>query len=150
MFDYLKFADSPRHFPPFILKNFIKDHWTTHAERINNNRNLVVLKSGDIGMAGTTIRNDLSKKRITKLCYAVRYSYQIICSTDHGSYYVQKFNKPDSPNIKFMDYDVYPLSLSHKHREHIDTTYTCYFNQTHTPIVNRLKKVLNVEFYNDK
>ena len=53
--EYLKLTDSSCHFPSFILKLLIEDRRTTHAKRINNNRNLVVLAPGDIVMARTVI-----------------------------------------------------------------------------------------------
>lgn len=49
--DYLKLTDSSRNSSSSILKNIIEDYWITHAERINNSRNLVVLHTGDIVMA---------------------------------------------------------------------------------------------------
>ena len=78
----------------------IEDRRTTHAERINNNRNLVILKPEDIVMARTTIQSDKKKEKIAKLCYAVRGPYQFLRNTGHGSYFVKKLHKPDSPELK--------------------------------------------------
>ena len=39
-------------------------------------RNLIVLQASDIVMTWTVIQSNLSKKKFTKLCYAVRYPYQ--------------------------------------------------------------------------
>ena len=41
--DYLNFTNSNRHFVSSILKIFIKDRRTSHAERINHSENLVLL-----------------------------------------------------------------------------------------------------------
>ena len=51
------------------------DRLTTHAERINNNRNLVILKSGDIIMARTAILSDKNKDKVAKFCYTDRSPY---------------------------------------------------------------------------
>ena len=56
--DYLKLTDSSRHFSSSILKILIEDRRTAHAERINNNRNVVVLEPGDIVMARTAIQSN--------------------------------------------------------------------------------------------
>ena len=53
--DYLDFTNTHRHFASSILKILIEDRRTAHAERINNSKNLVLLKAGDIIMARTTI-----------------------------------------------------------------------------------------------
>jgi len=85
---YLKLADSSRHFSTSILKILIEDCRTAHAERINNNINIVILKPGDIVAARTAIQSDKKKEKIAKLCYAVRVPYQILHNTGHGSYFV--------------------------------------------------------------
>ena len=59
------------------------------------------------------IQSDLSKNKITKLCYAIRDTYQIIRNISHGSYFVRKLNNTDSPEI---------ATLSLQSCEHIDTT----------------------------
>ena len=87
---YLKFTDSSRHFSSIILNIIIEDHRTPHAERINNTRNLVVLKPGDIVMGRTFIQSDKKKEKVAKLSYAVRGPYQAIRATSHGSYFEMK------------------------------------------------------------
>ena len=148
--DYLKLSESSRHFSSSILKILIEDRRTAHVERIINNRNVVVLEPGDIVMARTAIQSNKQKERVAKLCYAVRGPYQIIPTTSHGSYFVRKLYRLDSPELKFMVYDFYPLPLSLKPCEPIDTTDTRYLNQSHTPITNRLMKALHIELYNEK
>ena len=49
-----------------------------------------------------------------------------------------------------MVYDLYPLPLSLKPCEPVDTTDTWYINQPHDDLVNPLKKVLYIELYNEK
>ena len=53
--DYLKLTDSSCHISSSILKILIEDRLIAHAERINNNRNVLFLESGDIVMARTAI-----------------------------------------------------------------------------------------------
>ena len=69
--------------------------------------------------------------------------------TGHGSYLVRKLYKPDSPELKFMATDLYPLPPSLKPREPVDSSDIRYLNHSHSPIVNPLSKPLNIELYND-
>ena len=87
-------------------------------------------------MARTAIQSDISKYKVAKVSYSFRGSFQIIRSTWFGIYFVRKLNKPDSPKLKFMTYDLYPLPLSLKPCEPIDSTDTRYLNQMHAPLVN--------------
>ena len=101
-------------------------------------------------MARTTIQNNKQKGKVAKLCYAVRGPYQIIRITGHGSYFVRKLHRPDSPELKFMAYDLYPFPPSLKPCEPVDTRDTRYLNPSQTPISNPLKKALHIELYNEK
>ena len=132
------------------MKILIEDRRTAHAERINNNRNIVVLQPGDIVMARTSVQSNKQREKVAKLTYAVRGPYQIIRTTGHGSYFVRKLHRPDSPELKFMAYDLYPLPPSLKPCEPVDTTDTRYLNQSSTPVANPLKKALHIELYNEK
>ena len=123
---YLKLPDSSRSFSSFILKILIKDHRIAHAERINISRNLVVLHVGDIFMARTAIHSNFSKQKFAKLSYSIRDLFQIVRNTGFGTYFVRNLNKPDSPELKFMAYDLYPLPPSLKPCEPIDSIDTRY------------------------
>ena len=136
--------------PPPFLKFFIEYRLIAHTERINNSRNIVVLHTSDIVMDGTAIQSDPYKHKAAKLSYSVRGPFQITRSTGFGSYFVRKFNKPDSPELKFMAYNLYPLPPSFKPFEPVDSTDTRYLNQMHAPLINSLKKALDIELYNDK
>ena len=103
--DYFKLTDSSRHLSSSILKILIEDRRTAHAERINNNRNVVVLEPGGIVMARTVIQSNKRKEKVAKLCYAVQGPYQIIRTTGNGSYFVRKLHRSDSSELTFMAYD---------------------------------------------
>ena len=149
--DYLKLTDFSRNFSLSILKIIIEDRRTAHTERINNNRNVVVLEPGDIVMARTAIQSNKQKGKVAKLFFAVRGLYQIIRrTTGHGSYFFRKLHRPDSPELKFMAYDLYPLPPFLKPCQSVDTTDTRYLNQSHTHITNLLKKALHIKLYNEK
>ena len=148
--DFLKLTDSSCHFSSSILKILIEDRRTAHAERINNNRNVVVLEPGGIVMARTAIQSNKRKEKVAKLCYAVRGPYQIIRTTGHGSYFVRKLHRPDAPELKFMAYDLYPLPPALKPCEPVDRNDTRYLNQSHEPIANPLKKAHHIELFNEK
>ena len=49
-----------------------------------------------------------------------------------------------------MAYDLYPLPLSFKPCEPIDSIDTKYLNKSHTPIANPFKKALHIELYHEK
>ena len=68
--DYLKLTESSRHFSTSIMKIFIEDRRTVHAEHIYNNRNLVILNTGDIVMARTAIQS--GGKKINFLSYVMQ------------------------------------------------------------------------------
>ena len=118
----------------------IEDRRTAHIERINNSRNFVAFQAGDIVMDQTAIQSNLAKNKVAKLSYYVRGPYQIVRHTGFESYYVRKLNKPDSPELKCMSYDLYHLPPSLKPCEPVDTTDSRYLNQQHSPLVNPLKK----------
>ena len=83
------------------------------------------------------------------MSYVVRGPYQIIRNTARDSYFVRKLHKPDGSELKFMIYDLYPLSPYIKPCEPIDTTDTRYINQSYAPLVNPLMKSPHIELYND-
>ena len=143
-----KLTDSSRHFFSSILTIRIEDRHIAHAERINNNRN-TVLTPGGIVMTRTAIQSDKKKDKVGKSCYAVRGLYQIIRTTGHGSHSVRKLHRPDSSELKFMAYDLYPSPPSLKPCALVDTIDTRYLNQSHDPIVNPLNKSLHIQLYNE-
>ena len=49
-----------------------------------------------------------------------------------------------------MAYTFYPLPPSLKLCESVDSTNTRYLNQMHAPLINPLKKALDIELYNEK
>ena len=148
--DYLKLTDSNRQFSSSILQILIEDHRSTHVECINNSRNLIFLKAGDIVMARPVIQSNISKNKIVKLSYYVRGLYLIVRRTVFCSYYVRKLHKPDSSELKFMAYDSYPLPPYLKPCDPVERTDTRYLNQTNTPLVHPLKNTLHIELYNEK
>ena len=49
-----------------------------------------------------------------------------------------------------MSSDFYILPPSLKPCEPVDSSDTCYLNQSYAPIGNLLKQLLNIELYNEK
>ena len=147
--DFLRLTDSNRRFSSAILKILIEDRRDAHAERVNNNKNIVTLVVGDIVMARTAVHSDASSNKVAKLSYQVRGPFRIVTCTGQGSYHVRKLFKPDSPTLKFMAVDLYPLPPSLKPCEPVDSSDTRYLNQSYSPIINPLRKALNIELYNE-
>jgi len=147
---YLKCIDSSRHFSSVILKMRIEDCPTAHTKRINNTRNLIALKLGDIVMDRISIQSNKRREKVAKLVYTVRGLYQIIRTTCHDNYFMMKLHRHDYPELKFMACDLYPLTPSLKIYELVESIDTRYLNQSHAPLINPLKNTLHIEIYNDK
>ena len=146
---YLRLTDTNRHIVTAILKIPIEDQRDTHAKRINNNRNMVSMRPGDLVMTRTAVQRDNSKDRVAKLSYTVRGPFKIIRGTGREGYTFRKLNKPDSPELKFLSEGLYILPPSLKLCEPVDGPDTRYLNQTHDSIVNLLQKPLSIELYNE-
>ena len=93
-------------------------------------------------MARIAIQSDNTQEIVAKLCFVVRYPYQILRNTGHGSYFVKKAK---NHGLHFV-----PSPPSLKPCEPGDTTDTQYMNQSHAPLTNPLKKALHIELYNEK
>ena len=90
------------------MKVLIENRRTADAERINNNRSLVILDPMNIVMASTAIQSDRTKDEVAKLRYVARDPYQILRRTGHCNYVVKHLHKPDSSELKFKAYNLYP------------------------------------------
>ena len=88
--DFLWLTDSNCRFSSTILKILIEDRRDAHAERVNNNKNIVNLVVGDIAMARTAVHSDASSNKVAKLSYQVRGPFRIVTCTGQGSYHVRK------------------------------------------------------------
>ena len=100
-------------------------------------------------MTRTTIQRDTSTNRLAKLRYQVRGSFRIVKCTSRGSYLAQKLYKPDSSELKFVTIDLYLFYSSSKLCEPVDSSNIRYLNQSYSPIVNPLRKPLNIELYSE-
>ena len=74
------------------------------------------------------IQISLSKNIVAKLSYSFRDPYQISGEIGFGSHFVRKLNKPDSSELKFVNYDLYSLPPSLKPYTPVDSADTCYLN----------------------
>ena len=137
---YLLLIDSKRFFASTIFKILVDNRRTAHEDRINNSRNIVMIYPGDHFMDHTTVQSDKYKDNVAQLCYSGRGLFQIILETGSGSHTLRQVNKPDSPEFKFMSEDLYILSPLLKPCELVDSSDTCYLNQSYAPVVNSLYK----------
>ena len=118
--DFLRLTDSNRQFSSALLKILIEDRRDAHTARVNNNKNIFDLVVDDIVMARTAINSDASSNKMAKLSCQVRCPFCIVKCTGQGSYLVRKLYKADSPTLKFMAADLYPLPRSLKPYEPVD------------------------------
>lgn len=86
--EYLLLNHTDRSFATSILQILIEDRRVKHAERINNNRNIITYKAGDLVMTRTEVQSDAKYGRVGKLSYQVSGPFRIIRYPDHGSYFV--------------------------------------------------------------
>ena len=135
--DYLRLADSNRRFSSSILKILIDDRRTIHAERVNNNKNIFDFIVGDIVMVRTAVQSNATINKVAKLSYQVRGPFRIVKCTGHGSYLVRKLYKPDSPELRFMAIDLYPLPPSLKPCEPVDSSDIGHLNHSHNLLLIR-------------
>ena len=89
------------------------------------------------------MQSDILKSEVVKLCYAVHGTYQIVHTTGRDRYL--SGNKPDNPELKCLNYKLYPLSWSFEPYKPIDTTDTLYLNETHVRIIILFKKLLYID-----
>ena len=63
------------------MKILIRDRCEIHAERVNNNKNIVELVVGKTVMARTAVETDASTNKVAKLSYQVRGPLRIVTCT---------------------------------------------------------------------
>ena len=73
-------------------------------------------------MVTTSIQSYASTNKVAKLSYQGRGSFHIVQCTGRGIYLVRKLYKPDSPELKLMAKDLYPLSPFLNPCEHVDSS----------------------------
>ena len=73
----------------------------------------------------------------------------MICSKVFSSYFVRKLHEPNSPELEFIFYDLYPLPSSLKPCETIDTSDTRYLNQKPDSFVIFFEQTLEIDFCNE-
>ena len=78
---YLPLTDFNCFFISEFLKILMEDRKTSHAKRINNNRNVVTIHPGYLVMTRTATQKDKVKDKVTKLSYTVRSLFQIVPDT---------------------------------------------------------------------
>ena len=67
--DFLRLTDSNRRFSSAILNILIEDRRDAHAERVNNNKNIVDLVVDDIVIARIAVHSDASSNKVAILSY---------------------------------------------------------------------------------
>ena len=92
--DCLRLTDSNRRFSSSVLKILIEDRREAHAERVNNDKNVIELVDVDIVMTRTAVQSDASTNKVAKLSYQVYAPFRIVTCTGRESYLVRKLYKP--------------------------------------------------------
>ena len=148
--EYLRLTDKDRIFSTEILKILIEDIRTIHRDRINNQRNIVMLLRGSVVMDQREVMSEKSKNKVGKLTYQVSGPFVITRATGHGSYYARKLKDKNSAEQNFMAENLYPLPPSLLSCDPIDGTDVRYLNHSHLSITHLFEKDLNIKSYHEK
>ena len=147
---YLRYLGRDVPFARELSTWITEDRRERHRERVNEGRNLIRYKPGDIVMARVAVQSDSSKGKVAKLVYQSRGPFQVVRDTEHSSYLVQRYGKPKSPLQKFMTQDLYLLPPQNFPCESIDTSDLRYLNADFAPINHPLNDHFDFESYNTR
>ena len=99
-------------------------------------------------MARVQVQSSKDKQVVGKLSIEARGPYRIVEDHGNGSYWVQKFDKPDGVLRKFMGQDLYALPPQILPCDDIDLPDFRYLNSNFTPVKHPFKDSCNIESYN--
>ena len=145
---YLRYLGSDVDFSRKLLAWIVDDRREQHRERVNEQRNLVKYKPGDIVMGRVAVQSKASRGVVGKLVYQSRGPFIVIEDAGRSTYKVRKYGKPNSPLSKFMAEDLYLLPPQILPGEYIDTTDMRYMNFEFAPQNHPFTKTFDVEGYN--
>ena len=132
-----------------ILALILEDRRVERSERINETRNLIQYKVGDIVMARVAIQSDSSKNKVAKLMYKSKGPYVIVEDSGTGSYECRKYGKPNGATSKFLTEDLYLLPPQIMPCDEVDTTDLRYLNSDFIPTLKHpFHRDFDVEAYN--
>ena len=86
---------------------------------------------------------------VQNLSYQARGHFQIKEILEANSYHVARYSEESSATIKYKGFELYLLPPSIFPHNPVDTMYQRYLIFSHAPIVSLLKKLLQIELYND-
>ena len=107
------------------------------------------LQLNDIVTARIQVKSDATNGKVAKLLYQSCGPFSIIEVSGHGSYTVQKLNKPDAPKLKFHGSNLFLLPPMVHPCEPLDTPDLRYINQSASPVPHPLQSALDIQLYNE-
>ena len=150
LFQYLRDVSNDSTFATAVLQVLVEERRTAHRERSNQGQEESPFKVGDVVKAHVQVQSNASTGVVAKLSYRAKGPFQIIEDLGHNSYYVQRYNEPNSAKRKYKGQDLYLLPPSIFPVEPLDTMDTRFLNYEHAPIASPLQKSLKIELYNDQ
>lgn len=136
-------------FVQWILAIMLEDRRVERSERINETRNLIQYKAGDIVMARVAIQSDSYKSKVAKIMYKSKGPYVIVKDNGTGSYECRKHGKPKGATSKFLTEDLYLLPPQIMPCDEVDTTDLRYLNSDFIPTLKHpFHRDFDVEAYN--
>ena len=145
--DYIRYIDKNVTFARQLIAWTVEDRREAHRERVNEKRNLITYKPGDIVMERIVVNSKSDEERVQKLVYQSRGPYVVINDTSNGAYEVRRFGKPNGALHKFLTDDLYLLPKQLLPCEHLDTPDMRYLNSDFAP-VNHPFGNFDLESYN--
>lgn len=147
--EYIRYLGQDVEFARKLIAWTSEDRREQHRERVNNDREIIQYKQGDIVMGRIAVQSKSETGTVQKLVYQIRGPFVIVGDTGHSSYLVQRYGNPNSALQKFMTEDLYLLPPQILPCEHMDTPDMRYLNADFAPLQHPFGKVFDIEAYNN-
>ena len=134
-----------------ILAFMLEERRIERSERINERRNRVKYKVGDVVMARVAVQSDKSKNKVAKLVYKSRGPFIIMEDTGLGSYKCRRYGRPNGALYKFLTEDIYLLPPQILPCDEVDTPDLRYLNSDFAPnLKHPFHKDFDIQAYNTR
>lgn len=140
--EYLLLVSCNGAFAADIIKLLLEDRRTAFREWENEGKRPIAHAIGNIIQVNILITSSADSGTIGKLSYNWQGVYRIIKDLGHGSYMVQKLNRPDLVPQKMKMSDIKHLPSSLLPCEPLDKVDLRYLNHSHSPVVHPAQRFL--------
>jgi hypothetical protein len=128
----------------------ITEEWRTyHCEHVNNDREPVLFKVGDVVMVQVQVQSKAHLEQVAKLSYRLQGPMLIKEALGHGAYLLAQFNNPDGPCQKYHAQYISLLPPVLWPVEPLDGPDLRYLNSNHAPLPHPLAEPFKIKLYNE-